>query len=63
MAHLELENKQVWEKMERDRVEWKDAISQIKQTIGGLSKENELANQRICSFDGKLDRLLEKSGK
>jgi hypothetical protein len=58
VAHLENENKQVWEKMERDRIESKNDLSLIKADVAALKASTDLGNQRSCQMDAKIDCLL-----
>jgi hypothetical protein len=57
---LERDNKAVWEKMEADRIESKDAFIRLSETIGGLKSSVENISSQTSLLNLKLDNLTRR---
>jgi hypothetical protein len=60
VEHLENENKGVWEKMERDRMECQASINDPVHGLGALKSAVDMNNQQVVLMGAKLDRLMER---
>lgn len=60
ISHLETENKQVWEKMERDKDVAKDRSAGLQAQLAGVEATLEILNQNISMLKLGVDRLNTK---